>query len=70
MMKVRIKFDADIVLEGGNMKEIKSKWLSLPLLSLPLFSNEALNHSLEFGEVILVEDGETYEDLMTAFDKA
>lgn len=65
MMKVRIKFDADIVLEGGNMKEIKSKWLSLPL-----FSNEALNHSLEFGEVILVEDGETYEDLMTAFDKA
>ena len=65
MMKVRIKFDADIVLEGGNMKEIKSKWLSLPL-----FSNEELNHSLEFGEVILVEDGETYEDLMTAFDKA
>ena len=65
MMKVRIKFDADIVLEGGNMKEIKSIWLSLPL-----FSNEALNHSLEFGEVILVEDGETYEDLMTAFDKA
>lgn len=65
MMKVRIKFDADIVLEGGNMKEIKSQWLSLPL-----FSNEALNHSLEFGEVILVEDGETYEDLMTAFDKA
>lgn len=64
-MKVRIKFDADIVLEGGNMKEIKSKWLSLPL-----FSNETLNHSLEFGEVILVEDGETYEDLMTAFDKA
>ena len=65
MMKVRIKFDADIVLDGDNMKEIKNKWLSLPL-----FSNEALNHSLEFGEVILVEDGETYEDLMTAFDKA
>ena len=65
MMKVRIKFDADIVLEGGNMKEIKSKWLSVPLVS-----HEALNHSVEFGEVILVEDGETYEDLMTAFDKA
>ena len=64
MMKVRIKFDADIVLEGGNMKEIKSKWLSLPL-----FSNEALNHSVEFGEVILIEDGDSYEDLMNEFDR-
>ena len=64
-MKVRIKFDADIVLDGDNMKEIKSKWLSLPL-----FSNEALKHSVEFGEIILVDDCDTYEDLMTIFDKA
>ena len=62
-MKVRIKFDADIVIEGDNMNEIKSKWLSLPL-----FSEEAINLSLEFGEVILVEDGDTYDDLMTAFN--
>lgn len=64
MMKVRIKFDADIVIDGDNMKEIKSKWLSMPL-----FSSEALNHSLEFGEVILVEDGDSYEDLMNEFDR-
>lgn len=64
-MKVRIKFDADIVIEGNNMSEIKSKWLSLPL-----FSEEAINLSLEFGEVILVEDGDTYDDLMTAFNNA
>ena len=64
-MKVRIKFDADIVIEGDNMNEIKSKWLSLPL-----FSEEAINLSLEFGEVILVEDGDTYDDLMTAFNNA
>ena len=47
------------------MSEIKSKWLSLPL-----FSEEAINLSLEFGEVILVEDGDTYDDLMTAFNNA
>ena len=64
-MKDRIKFDADIVIEGNNMSEIKSKWLSLPL-----FSEEAINLSLEFGEVILVEDGDTYDDLMTAFNNA
>lgn len=64
-MKVRIKFDADIVIEGNNISEIKSKWLSLPL-----FSEEAINLSLEFGEVILVEDGDTYNDLMTAFNNA
>ena len=64
-MKVRIKFDADIVIEGNNISEIKSKWLSLPL-----FSEEAINLSLEFGEVILVEDGDTYDDLMTAFNNA
>ena len=62
-MKVRIKFDADIVIEGNNISEIKSKWLTLPL-----FSEEAINLSLEFGEVILVEDGDTYDDLMTAFN--
>ena len=64
-MKDRIKFDADIVIEGNNISEIKSKWLSLPL-----FSEEAINLSLEFGEVILVEDGDTYDDLMTAFNNA
>ena len=62
-MKVRIKFDADIVIEGNNISEIKSKWLTLPL-----FSEEAINLSLEFGQVILVEDGDTYDDLMTAFN--
>lgn len=61
-MKVRIKFDADIVIEGKDMSEIRSKWESLPL-----FTEEAEDNSVEFGEVILVEDAETYEDLMDDF---
>ena len=64
-MIVRIKFDADIVIEGDNMKEIKGKWESLPL-----FTKEAMDHSVEFGEVILVEDAETYDDRMTMFNEA
>lgn len=64
-MKVRIKFDADIVLEGNNMREIKDKWMNLPL-----FSQEALNNSVEFGEIILVEDADTYDDLMSDYNKS
>ena len=64
-MKVRIKFDADIVLEGNNMREIKDKWMTLPL-----FSQEAINNSVEFGEIILVEDADTYDDLMSDYNKS
>lgn len=64
-MKVRIKFDADIVLEGNNMRKIKDKWMNLPL-----FSQEALNNSVEFGEIILVEDADTYDDLMSDYNKS
>lgn len=64
-MKVRIKFDADIVLEGNNMREIKDKWMTLPL-----FSQEAINNSVEFGEIILVEDADTYDDLMSDYNES
>ena len=36
-MKVRIKFDADIVFEANDMADIKTKWESLPL-----FTKEAM----------------------------
>ena len=64
-MKIRIKFDADIVIEGDNMEEVKSKWMTMPL-----FSKEAMENTVEFGEVILVEDADTYNDLMGEFNKS
>lgn len=65
MKRVRIKFDADIVIEGEDMAEVVSNWLNLPL-----FTNEAVEHGVEFGEVFLVEDAETYDDLMGEFNKS
>ena len=32
-MKVRFKFDADLVIEGTNMAEVKEIWFNLPLFS-------------------------------------
>ena len=63
-MKVRIQFNADIVIEGENMEEVKSKWMTMPL-----FSKEAMENSVEFNEVTLVDDADTYEDLMSDFNK-
>ena len=57
-VRVRIKFDADIVIEGNSLKDCRSKWENLPL-----FSADALDLGVEYGETLLVEDAETYEDL-------
>ena len=65
-MKVAFKFDAYVYLEGKNMAEIKEKFENMPL-----FSEEALKEGhAEFCELFLVEDAETYKDLMDEYDKA
>ena len=64
-MEVRIKFSADIYIEGDNMAEVKSKWESMPL-----FSIDALDSGVEYSETLLVEDAETNADLMHEFNKA
>ena len=62
-MRVRIKFTADLVIEGKDMKEGRQNWESLPL-----FTKEAMNCGLEFGEIILIEDAETYDDLTKEYN--
>lgn len=64
-MEVRIKFSADIYIEGETMKEIKEKWENMSL-----WSEEAKECSAEFSELELVEDAETYDDLRHEFDHA
>jgi hypothetical protein len=64
-MEVRIKFSAEVYVKGENMAEIKSKFEMLPL-----FSADALeDNSAEFGEILLVEDAETYKDLRKEYDE-
>lgn len=57
-MRVRIKFSADIVIEGESMKEVREKFDGFPL-----FSADALDEGVEFCETMLIEDAETYKDL-------
>lgn len=57
-MEVRIKFSADLIIEGSNLDEIRSKWESLPL-----FSQEAKECGAEYCETLLTEDAETYENI-------
>ena len=65
-MKVELKFDAYIYLEGENMAEIREKFENMPL-----FSADALEEGhAEFCELLLVEDAETYKDLMDEYDNA
>ena len=59
---VRIKFSADIYIEGDSVEEIRSKWESMPL-----WSEQAKQNNVEFSEVLLIEDAETYEDLKGEF---
>lgn len=57
-MEVRIKFSADLIIQGDNIDEIRDKWESMEL-----FSNEAKANGVEYCERLLVEDADTYEDL-------
>lgn len=62
-MRIRIKFDADLIIEGKDMKEVHSKWESMPL-----FSKEAKDCGVEYCETLLIEDAETYDDLTDEYN--
>ena len=57
-MEVRIKFDADIVITGDTMQEVREKFESMEL-----WSQEAKDSDVEFSEIQLVEDANTYKDI-------
>jgi hypothetical protein len=65
MEVVRIKFSADIYIDGKTMEEIREKFESLPL-----WSDQAKVCSAECSEILLVEDAETYEDKRHEYDHA
>lgn len=58
MVRVRVKFSADLVVEAETLEQAQEKWLSMPL-----FSEEAKDCGVEYSETLLVEDAETYEDI-------
>ena len=58
MVRVRIKFSADLVVEGETIEQAQEKWLTMPL-----FSEEANDCGVEYSETLLVEDAETYEEI-------
>ena len=63
MEKVRIKFSADLIIEGENMEEVREKWENMPL-----FSKEAEECGVEYSETLLIEDADTYQDLTDVFN--
>lgn len=63
-MEVRIKFSADIYIEGKDLKEVKSKFEEMPI-----FCVEALDCGAEYSETLLVENAETCDDLETEWDE-
>ena len=58
MVRVRVKFSADLVVEGETLEQAQEKWLTMPL-----FSEEAKECGVEYSETLLVEDAETYEEI-------
>lgn len=64
-IKVRIKFSADLIIEGKSLSEVKTKWQNIPL-----FSKEAQECNVDYCEVLLIEDAENYSDLYNDFDRA
>ena len=64
-MEVRFKLSFDVYVEGKDMKEIREKFEGMPL-----FTVEALDSGAEISELLLVENAETYEDLMKEYDEA
>ena len=63
-MEVRIKFSADIYIEGADMAEVKAKFEDMPL-----FSIDALDCGVEYSETLLIEDADTCEDLSKEFNE-
>jgi hypothetical protein len=58
MVRVRVKFSADLIVEGETIEQAQEKWFTMPL-----FSEEAKDCGMEYSETLLVEDAETYEDI-------
>ena len=58
MVRVRVKFSADLVVEAETLEQAQEKWLTMPL-----FSEEAKECGVEYSETLLVEDAETYEEI-------
>lgn len=65
MRFIRIRFAADIVVDGETMADVKNNWTSIPL-----FSKEAIDNGVDFLEIEAVEDVETGEDVETELIKA
>jgi hypothetical protein len=63
-MEVRFKLSFDVYVSGNDMKEIREKFDAMPL-----FSVEALDNGAEISELLLVEDAETYKNLMDEYNK-
>lgn len=61
-MKLRIKFSADVYIEGDSLGEIRHKWGNLNL-----FSDEAFENGVTFDEHLLIEDADTHEDVSHDF---
>ena len=61
-MVVRIKFSADLYIDGDTIEEVRKKWESMPL-----FSQDAEKCGVEYSETLLVEDADTFEDLLNHF---
>ena len=58
MVQVRIKFDADLIIEAENLAEARIKFEGLPL-----FTEVAKACNVEYGETLFIEDANTYDDL-------
>ena len=63
-MEVKFKLSFDVYVEGKDMKEIREKFDGMPL-----FTVEALDSGAEISELLLVENAETYEDLMKEYNE-
>lgn len=63
MVKVRVKFSADLVIEAESIEEARKEWENLPL-----WSEDAEKRGVEFSETLLIEDADTYEDISDKWD--
>jgi hypothetical protein len=58
MVRVRVKFSADLVVEAETLEQAHEKWITMPL-----FSKEAEDCGVEYNETLLVENAGTYEEI-------
>lgn len=61
-MELRIKFSADVYIQGETLDEIRDKWTSMNL-----WSDEAVENGVSFDDHLLIENAETHEDVEYEF---